>query len=149
MDLTRLAEHYRKLERMYHSSNINQNHYPSIKMQVSDGKAEISLELNPTYLHAGNGLHGSVFFKLLDDAAYFAISSQIQDFFILTTSFHLQFLRPVQSGKITATGVARFVSRSVLVAESVLCNEAGKEIAFGTGQFVKSKMPLSDQPGYG
>ena len=142
------AEHHRKLERMYHASNINQNLYPSIAMEVSDGQAEISLILNPTYLHAGNGLHGSVFFKLLDDAAYFAASSQIEDFFIVTTSFNLQFLRPVQSGKITATGQLKFASRNLFVAESVLKNEAGKEIAFGTGQFVKSRNMLSEQLGY-
>lgn len=147
--MIRSEEHFKKLERMYHGSNINQNHYPSIQMVVSAGRADISLTLDPSYLHAGGGLHGSVFFKLLDDAAYFAASSQVQDFFILTTSFALHFLRPMQSGQITATGTLKFASPQLFVAESVLRNESGKEIAFGTGQFVKSKLLLSEKLGYG
>ena len=42
----------------------------------------------------------------------------------------------------------RFVSKNLFIAESTLYNQAGKEIAFGTGHFAKSKVQLSDVEGY-
>lgn len=37
---------------------------------------------------------------------------------------------------------------NLFVAESILYNEDGKEIAFGTGNFAKSKIRLSEDIGY-
>lgn len=93
-------------------------------------------------------IHGSVYFKLLDDASFFAVNSLIEDAFVLTTSFNINLIRPANHGKITAIGQARFRSKHLFAAESTLYNSAGKEIAFGTGNFVKSKVGLSEEIGY-
>jgi len=42
----------------------------------------------------------------------------------------------------------KYRSKNLFVAESTLFNEMGKEIAFGTGSFVKSKIALSKEIGY-
>ena len=46
----------------------------------------------------------SPYFKLLDDAAFFAVHSIVTDVFVLTTSFNINLIRPVSSGVITAKG---------------------------------------------
>lgn len=140
--------HYRKLERMYLAANINRSLFPSTGIHISDGRAEITLDISDQYFHALKAVHGSVYFKLLDDSAFFAASSQVMDFFILTTSFEIKLIRPVAAGKLTAIGTLKMVDTNFLLAESVLKNEAGKEIAFGSGKFVISKSVLTEQIGY-
>jgi acyl-coenzyme A thioesterase PaaI-like protein len=41
---------------------------------------------------------GSVYFKMLDDAAFFAVNSIVEDVFVYTVSLNVQLLRPVASG---------------------------------------------------
>lgn len=140
--------HYRKLERMYHSGAINQTIYPDVRLTVSDGRAEITMTVQPDYFHAGQSLHGSVYFKMLDDAAYFAVNSQITDQFVYTTSFHIQILRPVKTGLLKAIGTVQFVSRNLFIGDAVLYDAKGREVARGTGNFMKSGLPLNESMGY-
>lgn len=140
--------HYRKLENMYHSGPINQKSYPDVQLTVSEGRAEISLTVQPDYFHAGQSLHGSVYFKMLDDAAYFAVNSQITDSFVYTTSFHIQILRPVKTGVITAIGTVQFVSRNLFIGDAILYDSKGREVARGTGNFMKSGLTLDESLGY-
>ena len=136
------SEHYRKLENMYLSANFNQQIYDTTTAKISAGAAEIGLEVTPKYFHALGAMHGSVYFKLLDDAAFFAVNSLVTDVFVLTQSFNIHFVRPCNSGIIMATGTVKFASPNLYVAESTLVNAQGKEIGFGTGNFVKSKIAL-------
>lgn len=141
-------EHYRKLERMYLSANMNTQIYQTTEMTVDDETATISMTIDPKYFHALGAIHGSVYFKLLDDAAFFAVNSIVKDAFVLTTSFNINITRPVSEGKITATGKLKFKSRNLFVAESSLVDEKGREIAFGTGNFAKSRISLTEEIGY-
>jgi len=141
-------DHFRKLERMYLASNVNTHLYDSTQVKISEERAEISIEISEKYFHALGAIHGSVYFKLLDDAAFFAVNSIVEDAFVLTTNFNLQLLRPANQGRITAIGKVKFKSRNLWVAESSLLNEQGKEIAFGTGNFMKSKVALTEEIGY-
>lgn len=141
-------EHYRKLERMYLSANMNIQIYQTTEMIVDDETATISMTIDPKYFHALGAIHGSVYFKLLDDAAFFAVNSIVKDAFVLTTSFNINITRPISEGKITATGKLKFKSRNLFVAESSLVDEKGREIAFGTGNFAKSRIALTEEIGY-
>jgi len=42
----------------------------------------------------------------------------------------------------------KFLSKDLFVAEASLFNSEGKEIGFGTGNFAKSKIVLSEEIGY-
>ena len=85
---------------------------------------------------------------MLDDSAFFAVSSIVQDVFVLTISFNTNIVKPVSFGKIKAVGEVRFESKSLFIAESTLFDESGNEIAFGTGHFAKSKVRLTKEIGY-
>ncbi len=141
-------EHFDKLEKMYLQANINTKIFDTTTVKISEGIAQIGLEISEKYFHALGAIHGSVYFKLLDDAAFFAVNSIVEDVFVLTTSFNVNLLRPADKGIITSVGKVKFKSRNIFVAESTLYNEDGKEIAFGTGNFAKSKIELSEKIGY-
>jgi len=141
-------EHYRKLERMYLKANINTLIFDTTTINITKESTEIGLTISEKYFHALGAMHGSVYFKLLDDAAFFAVNSIVKDVFVLTTSFNIHLTRPVTSGVIKAVGIVRSQSKNLFIAESTLFNQDGKEIAFGTGNFTKSKIELSKKIGY-
>jgi len=143
-----MEDHYRKLENMYLGANINTQFFESTEIRIEDEKATISLTVTKKYFHALGAMHGSVYFKLLDDASFFAVQSVIKDAFVLTSSFNINLLRPVTEGKITAVGTLKYKSKNLYMAEASLINEAGKEIAFGTGSFAKSRIQLGPEIGY-
>ena len=140
------AEHYRKLERMYLAAPINAFYSPEIS--VSHGEAQITIPVKPEFFHAAAAVHGSVYFKLLDDAAFFAVNSLIEDYFALTASFTTYLLRPISEGTMKASGKVVYAGARSFIAESVVVGSDGKEIARGSGNFVTSKIKLNADMGY-
>jgi len=140
--------HFSKLERMYLGANVNPQIFDTTTCKIENEKSTISIEISNKYFHALGAIHGSVYFRLLDDAAFFAVSSIVEDVFVLTTSFNTNIIRPANKGVITAIGTVRFKSKNLFTAVSTIYNEEGKEIAFGTGNFAKSKVALSEDIGY-
>lgn len=138
--------HYRKLERLYASAPINRLYEP--KLTIAQGRAELVMPVKPEFFHAANAVHGSVYFKALDDAAFFAANSLVEDVFVLTASFTIYLLRPVAQGTMTAKGEVVHETKSSLVAESVLVDAEGRQIARGSGTFVRSKLRLTPDIGY-
>jgi len=141
------ALHWRALENLYAAAPINTLFRSHLKI-TGEGAAQISFEIDERLHHAAGAAHGTVYFKMLDDAAFYAANTLITDRFLLTTSFNLHFVRPVRSGPIVAEG--RWISgrRRVLVAESRLVDAEGEEIGRGTGTFMRSRIALSGLAGY-
>lgn len=142
------TEHFVKLRNMYLKANVNTQIFDTTECEIELKKSTISLTISEKYFHALGAIHGSVYFKLLDDSSFFAVNSIVQDVFVLTTSFNTNILKPVSFGKIKAIGEVRFESKNLFIAESTLFDESGNEIAFGTGHFVKSKVKLTKEIGY-
>jgi uncharacterized protein (TIGR00369 family) len=139
-------EHYRKLERMYASAPVNE-HYAPI-MRIGEGRAEVVIPMRPDFFHTGGAVHGLVYFKALDDAAFFAVNSLVEDVFVLTASFNVYLTRPISGGEMRATGRVVHGSRRFFVAESVAVDSDGQEVARGSGTFMPSSIPLSSEVGY-
>jgi uncharacterized protein (TIGR00369 family) len=143
-----IKSHFEKLERMYLQANVNTMIFDTTTCVISEGYSEIGLKISKKYFHALGAIHGSVYFKLLDDSSFFAVNSIVEDVFVLTTSFNINLIRPANSGLLKAIGEIKYKSRDLFVAESTLYNEDGKAIAFGTGNFSKSKIRLTENIGY-
>lgn len=143
-----MSEHFRRLERMYALAPINEYFGPRLHI-LDDGVAELRLTIRRDFHHAARAAHGAVYFKALDDATFFAANSLVEDVFVLTVSFNLYLTRPVSEGEIVATG--RVVSRSkrLTIAEGVIVDARGREIARGSGTFMPSSQPLAPEIGYG
>ena len=86
-------DHYRNLEGMYAAAPINDFYSPT--MTVSEGETVIEIDLGKKLHHGAGAIHGSVYFKTLDDAAFFAANSLEKEFFVLTTSFTTYLTRSV------------------------------------------------------
>ena len=138
--------HYRKLENMMHSASIVK--LTGARVSISKGQAEIIIPVSDQFFHAAGALHGCIYFMAMDNAAFFAVNSLVENAFVLTTSFTVYFTRPVSDGEIKAVG--RVVSRHPrqYIGESVLYNSKGKEIGRGSGTFVKSRQRLTEDIGY-
>jgi uncharacterized protein (TIGR00369 family) len=139
--------HHRALEGLYASAPVNAL-FASRLMIPGEGRARIEFDVTPDTFHAAGAAHGTLYFKMLDDAAFYAANTLVTDRFLLTTSFNLLFSRPIRGGRVTAEG--RWISgrRRVLVAEARLVDSEGEEVGRGTGTFMRSHIALSSLPGY-
>lgn len=138
--------HYRRLERMYLQAPINQWYKP--RLTISDGACELAIDVRPEFHHAAGAAHGSIPFKLLDDSAFFAANSRVTGSFVLTVGFNLHLLRPVVDGTLTARGRLVHQSKRLFLADSVVTDDEGKEVARGTGSFMPSTIALDERIGY-
>ena len=141
-----MSDHFRKLENMYHAAPVNSFYLP--KLEVGDGRAVISMEVDPGLFHAAGALHGSVYFKGLDDAAFFAVNSLVDDVFVLTASFNVFLLRPVTEGTLRAEGIVTSRSKNLFVADAVLYVDGDRQVARGSGSFMRSRIRLEEVESY-
>ena len=146
--MNELTSHFRKLERMYLSAPINKEVYKGIGITIFSEKAQLTLQIESKFFHAANAIHGSVYFKMLDDAAFFAVNSIVEDVFVYTVSFNIQLLRPVTHGIIKSIGELKFKSGSLFIADSTLFDENNKLVGRGTVNFMRSKIGLAPDIGY-
>jgi uncharacterized protein (TIGR00369 family) len=139
--------HFRALESLYRQAPINGGFTSQLEI-LEPGVARIAFQVDPAHFHAAGAAHGTLYFKMMDDAAFYACNSTISDRFLLTTAFNLVFSRPLKTGPVVAEG--RWISgkRRVLIGEARLIDADGEEAARGTGTFMRSHIALSGLPGY-
>lgn len=139
--------HYRALEQLYASAPINRKFASRLHIP-GEGLSRLVFDITEADYHAAGAAHGTIYFKMLDDAAFYAANTLVTDRFLLTTGFNLHFTKPVRAGQVVAEG--RWVSgkRRVFVAEARLVDEEGEEIGRGTGTFMRSRIALSGLAGY-
>ncbi len=139
--------HFRALERLYAAASINRL-FPSRLTITGSGQARIDFDVTQEHFHAAGAAHGTLYFKMLDDAAFYACNALVTDRFLLTTAFNLHFTAPVRAGPVFAEGHWVSGRRRVFVGESRLVDSYGEEIARGTGTFMRSHIGLSGLEGY-
>jgi uncharacterized protein (TIGR00369 family) len=139
--------HYRALESLYAAAPINHLFDSAIEIPER-GCSRIRFNIDARHFHAAGAAHGTIYFKMLDDAAFYAANTLVTDRFLLTTQFNLLFTRPLSEGPVTAEG--RWISgqRRVLIADARLIDSVGEEVARGTGTFMRSRIALASLPGY-
>jgi uncharacterized protein (TIGR00369 family) len=139
-------DHFRKLEHLYASTPINAFFAP--RLTVNEGRAEVSIPVRPEFFHAAHAVHGSVYFKALDDAAFFAVNSLVTDVFVLTVTYNVYLTRPVTSGVMSAAGRVVSQSKNLFIAEAELTDDRGRSVGRGSGSFMRSTIVLSSAVGY-
>ena len=139
--------HFRALESLYRAAPINRLFESEIEI-TGPGKCDIRFDVDERHLHAAGAVHGTAYFKMLDDAAFYAVNSLVTDRFVLTTAFNLLFTRPLRPGRLRATGRWLSGRKRVYVGEARLIDADGEEAGRGTGTFMRSRIPLAGLPGY-
>ncbi len=139
--------HFDGLAALYRVAPINGLFRSTLEIPAA-GVARIAFEVTPETFHAADAAHGTLYFKMMDDAAFYACNSLVSDRFLLTTAFNLVFTRPMKAGPALAEG--RWISgkRRVFVGEARIVLGDGEEVARGTGTFMRSHIPLSGLDGY-
>ena len=141
------AAHFRALESLYRHAPVNRLFRSEIEI-VEEGFARIGFDIDEASFHAAGAAHGTLYFKMMDDAAFYACNSLVTDRFLLTTAFNLLFTRPLRPGRAVAEGRWASGRRRVLVGEATIVDSAGEIAARGTGTFMRSHIPLSSLAGY-
>jgi len=139
--------HLRGLESLYDSAPINRLFSSRIELAAA-GQSRILFTVSEAAWHAAGAAHGTLYFKMLDDAAFYAANSLVTDRFLLTTAFNLHFTRPMRQGAMIAEGKWVSGKRRVFVAEARIIDGDGEEYARGTGTFLRSHIALSGLDGY-
>ncbi len=139
--------HLRALEALYSSAPVNRLFDSRLALPEA-GRSIINFTVSPDSFHAAGAAHGTLYFKMLDDAAFYAANGLVSDRFLLTTAFNLHFTKPMRDGEVRAEG--RWISgkRRVFVAEARIVDSEGEECARGTGTFMRSHIALSGLDGY-
>ena len=140
------SDHLEKLSSMYLNAPTNRYYQPTIKLE--NGSAEITITVREDFFHSAQSVHGSVYFKLLDDAAYFAAASCVTDSHLATASFNLYFLRPVSEGIMRGVGAVSHRSSRLIIATAQILDSRGKVCAEGSGSFMKTALALDEKVGY-
>ena len=140
-------DHFRNLESMYLAAPCNESYRPEIA--ITEGAAEIRFEVGPHLHHAARAVHGASYFKAMDDAAFFAVNSLVDDVFVLTASFNVYLLRPISRGSMIARGTVVNAGKNLWVAEATLEDDDARLLGRGSGTFMRSRTALVDAMGYG
>ena len=139
-------DHYRKLENAYFTAPNNDFYSP--KLKISEGHADVRISILKQHYHFFGSVHDSVYFKALDDAAFFSANSLEFDKILLTSNLNVYLTKPIKSGEMKAVGKVVHRTRSSFLSEALLYDSKNQIIAKGIGSFVRSQRSLSEIDGY-
>lgn len=136
--------HFRPLEAMYLSAPINQFYRPRIVIS----KEQVEIDIDQRFFHAAGAVHGSVYFKLLDDAAGLAANVLEREVFAVTASFTTHMTRPVSGPLMRSVGRVVDQTRSQFLVESIVYDHNQRSVGRGNGVFMRGSVRLADSLGY-
>jgi len=136
--------HCRALEAMYLSAPINQFYRPRIVIS----KEQVEIDIDQRFFHAAEAVHGSVYFKLLDDAAGLAANVLEREVFAVTASFTTHMTRPASGPLIRSVGRVVDQTRSQFLVESIVYDHNQRSVGRGNGVFMRGSVRLADSLGY-
>ena len=136
--------HFRALEAMYLSAPINQFYRPRIVIS----KEQVEIDIDQRIFHAAGTVHGSVYFKLLDDAAGLAANVLEREVFAVTASFTTHMTRPVSGPLMRSVGRVVDQTRSQFLVESIVYDHNQRSVGRGNGVFMRGSVRLADSWGY-
>ncbi len=145
--------HYRRCAKMYRFAPVNSPDRFAARVHVGPKQAVVMMPPKAEYCHSAFALHGCNYFKMLDDACFFAAQSTNSTHFAVTTSFTTYITRPVVPSDevplLTSRGVVTSASKSLILAEAVMTMPDGTEVARGSGTFMPHpKFLLNTIPSY-
>jgi acyl-CoA thioesterase len=96
----------------------------------------MELDLDELHMSVAQRAHGGVLFSMLDSAMGRAVLSDLpEQRGCATVECRINYFRPVQRGKLVATGTVVNATRSTAYAEGSIVNEEGKLVARASATF--------------
>ena len=105
------------------------------RVQNSEGRALLALEIKPEHRNSWQAAHGGVIMTMLDIAMSLAARLHIHSApgGLLTVEMNAKFISPGMGYRLTAEGKVIGGGRSTLFCEAEVRDEAGKLVAKGMG----------------
>ncbi len=119
------------------SKVVNQSPYFSLlSMKIKDldwGTALLEIEAEEKHLQPFGYVHGGAIASVMDAAAFWAVFPQVPDGMGLTTvEIKVNYLAPVQKGKLVAKGRCIKIGRTLALGEASISGPEGNLLAHGT-----------------
>lgn len=119
------------------SKLVNRSPYFSLlSMEIKDlgwGTCVLEVELDEKHLQPFGYVHGGLIASVIDATAFWAVFPQVKDGMGLTTvEMKVNYLAPVQSGKIVANGRCIKIGRTLALGEAYVNSTEGSLLAHGT-----------------
>jgi uncharacterized protein (TIGR00369 family) len=119
------------------STLINRSPYFSLlSMEIKDlewGACVLEVELGEKHLQPFGYVHGGLIASVIDAAAFWAVFPQVKDGVGLTTvEMKVNYLAPVQKGKLIAKGRCIKMGRTLALGEAYINSAEGNLLAHGT-----------------
>jgi uncharacterized protein (TIGR00369 family) len=116
---------------------VNESPYFSLlSMEIKDlqwGTCLMEIELGEKHLQPFGNVHGGAIASLVDATAFWAVFPQVDRGKGLTTvEMKLNYLAPVQKGKLVAQGRCIKLGRTLALGEASVTNGEGTLVAHGT-----------------
>jgi uncharacterized protein (TIGR00369 family) len=116
---------------------VNQCPYFSLlSMKIKElgwGTSILEVELEEKHLQPFGMVHGGVIASVMDAAAFWAVFPRVKDGMGLTTvEIKINFLAPVQKGKLIAKGRCIKIGRTLALGEAYINGTEGNLLAHGT-----------------
>ena len=106
-------------------------------VSIDDGVSELRLKLEPHHLNPGGIAHGGVVAAMLDVAAGLAHRSKLgPDATHVTVQLHINYMKAVGAGIVTARGVSLQTGRRVGYSEATLFDEDERMLARASATFL-------------
>ena len=130
---------------------VNRSPYFSLlSMEIKDlqwGICLMEVELGEKHLQPFGNVHGGAIASVVDAAAFWAVFPQVERGKGLTTvEMKLNYLAPVQKGKLEVRGRSIKLGRTLALGEASVTNEEGTLVAHGTATMMI--VPDLRIPGY-
>jgi uncharacterized protein (TIGR00369 family) len=105
------------------------------------GQAVWEMPYNPKLDHAAGGIHGGVFATLLDNAGWFTVAPNFENW-ISTIEYQTRLLEPVEHEHLKAIGEIVRLGKRITIAQMKLWSGSGKLVAIGSGSFTTTNVAL-------
>ena len=119
------------------------NHCPYFRLlsmemrELSLGHALMEADVEEKHLQAFGYVHGGVFASIVDTAAFWAVFCKLdENVGITSVDLKLNYLAPVQKGKLIARGRCIKLGKTLGLGEAEITSSEGKLIAQGTSTLI-------------
>ncbi|HSP81434.1 MAG TPA: PaaI family thioesterase [Myxococcaceae bacterium] len=133
---------YEALMKILPLAPINKLYQPR-NLVVRKGEASLEMPVLEAFYNGGHLLHGSAYFKGLDETAWFAANSLAGQFALATTSFNTYILRSVRKGNLQVRARVISATQNLVIVESDMFNDSDTLVARGSGTFQPTQIPIS------
>ena len=102
-------------------------------VQLEIGRSFLEIEIQEKHLQPFGYVHGGVFSTIIDAATWWAAFPEIdEDMGMTTVDLKLNYLAPMQTGKMLARGRSIKLGRTLGLADAEVTDESGRLVAHGT-----------------